>query len=59
MQNECPLENKCNLENIVYQANISAKENHNMDKAYVGMTSLSLKFRFGQMRCVFANGPGN
>ena len=41
IQNECPLEKKCNLNNIEYQANILAKENHNIDKAYIGMTSLN------------------
>ena len=30
----------------MYQANISAKENNNIDKAYIGMTSLKWKFRF-------------
>ena len=45
IKNECPLENKCNLDNIVYQANISAKENDN-DKAYIGMASLNWKFRY-------------
>ena len=43
-KNECPLRNKCNLDNIIYQANISANNNDNKDKAYIGMTSL--KFRY-------------
>ena len=30
----------------MYQANISAKENDNIDKAYIGMTSLNWKFRY-------------
>ena len=28
----------------MYQANVSAKENHNIDKAYIGMISLNGKF---------------
>ena len=46
MQNECPVEKKCNLDNIVYKANISAKENDNIDKANIGITSLTWKFRY-------------
>ncbi len=34
------------LDNIVYKANVSAKKNHNIDKAYIGMTSLNRKFRY-------------
>ena len=41
IENECPQGNKCNLDNIIYQAKISIKENDNNDKAYIGMTSLS------------------
>ena len=55
LQNECSLENKCNLNNILYQANISAKENDNIDKAYVGMTSLNWKFRFYNNLPLFRN----
>ena len=46
IKNECPLGNKCNLDNIIYQANISAKKNDNDDKAYIGMTSLKWKFKY-------------
>ena len=46
MENECPLENKCNLDNVIYQANISTTENDTNDKAYVGMTNLNWKFRY-------------
>ena len=41
IQNKCPLGNKCNLDDMVYQANISAKENDNNDKAYRGMAYLN------------------
>ena len=44
MKNKCPLGNKCNLDNIIYQANISAKENNNNDKSYIGMTNFNWKF---------------
>ena len=33
---ECPLREKCNIENIVYQANISTKEVKLNSKAYIG-----------------------
>ena len=46
IKNECPLGNKYNLDNIVYQAIISNKENDNNKKAYIGMTSLNWKFRY-------------
>ena len=36
MKNECPLGNNSNLYNIIYQANISTKQNYN-NKALVGM----------------------
>ena len=52
-----PLENKCNLDNTVYQANISAKENDNIDKAYIGMTSLNWKFRYYNHLQSFRNPP--
>ena len=42
-----PLENNNNnIDNIVYQANISTKENDTNDKAYIGMTCLNWKFRY-------------
>ena len=37
IENECRLGHKCNLDSIVYQVNISAKENDNSDKAYIGI----------------------
>ena len=40
-QNEFPLENKYNLDNIVYQANIPAREIDTIDKACIGMTSFN------------------
>ena len=43
---ECPLGNKCNLDNIVYQANISAKENDHNNNVYIGMASLNWTFRY-------------
>ena len=43
---ECPPGNKCSYNNIIYQANISTKENGTNEKAYLGMTSLSWKFRY-------------
>ena len=43
---EFPLGNKCNLNNIIYQANISTKEYDNNGKAHMGMTSLDWKFRY-------------
>ena len=46
IHNEFPLENKCNLDSIVNQANISTKENRNIDKAYIGMSCLNWKFRY-------------
>ena len=46
IKNECPQRNKCNLDNIIYQANISNKENDNNNKASIGMTSLNWKFRY-------------
>ena len=30
-----------NLDNIIYQANLSTKENDTNDKSYIGMTSLN------------------
>ena len=46
IKNECPLGNKCNLDDIVYQANISAKENDMNEKADIGKISLNWKFRY-------------
>ena len=62
IKNEFPLRNKCNLDNIMYQANILPKEN---DKAYISMRRLNWKFRYynhlqsGVAVRVFANGPGD
>ena len=44
IKNECPLGNKCNLDIIIYQTNISTKENDN--KTYIGMIRLNWKFRY-------------
>ena len=46
IKKECLQGNKCNLNNIIYQANISTKENDTNEKAYIGMTSLNWKFRY-------------
>ena len=46
IKNEFSLGNKCNLDNIIYQANISTKENDHNGKAYTGMTCLNWKFRY-------------
>ena len=40
MKNNCLLGNKCNLDNIIYKADISTKENYTNDKAHVDITSL-------------------
>ena len=45
-KNECPLGNKCNLNDIIYQADVASKENDTNDKAYIGITSLNWKFRY-------------
>ena len=46
IKNECPLGNTCNLNNILYQSNISTKETNTNGKAYIGITSLNWKFRY-------------
>ena len=46
IKNEYSQRNKCNLDDNVYQAKISVKENYNNDKAYIVMTSLNWKFRY-------------
>ena len=46
IKNECPLGKEYNLNNIIYQANISTKENDTNDKAYIGIISLNWKFRY-------------
>ena len=47
--------NKSNFDNTVDQAKISAKENGNNDKSYMGMTSLNSKFRFYNHQQSFRN----
>ena len=37
---------KCNLNNIIYQANISTKEGSTNEKAYIDITALNWKYRF-------------
>ena len=44
-ENECPLERKCMMKEIVYNAEITAKDNGEM-KEYIGMTSTTFKERF-------------
>ena len=46
IKNECPLGNKCNLDDIINQANISTKEKDTNGKVYIGMTNLNWKFRY-------------
>ena len=38
----CPLENKCNVENMVYQANISTREGKINNKTYIGISLLEV-----------------
>ena len=55
IHNEYSLENRCNFDNIVYQANISIQENNNIYKAYIGMISLNWKFRYHNDLLSFRN----
>ena len=40
-----PIRGECNIENIVYQVNISRKEDKLNSKAYIGISSLNWKLR--------------
>ena len=46
IKNQRPLDNKCNLNNIIYQVNISTKENNTNKKTYIGIIYLNWKFRY-------------
>ena len=43
---ECPLKNKCNLNNIIYLDNILTIKDNINNKAYIDITSLNWKFRY-------------
>ena len=47
--------NKCNLNNIIYQTNISTKENDTNKKVYIGMARLNWKFRYNNHLQSFKN----
>ena len=47
--------NKCNLNDIIYQTNISTKETNINGKAYVRITSVNWKFRYYKTLQSFKN----
>ena len=53
--NECPLQNKCQKENVVYKATISSLENPNITKHYIGLSKTKFKFRFANHTASFNN----
>ena len=48
---ECPVENRCCLENVIYQAEVTNKNNQKAD--YIGMTTTSFKKRFSNHKKSF------
>ena len=50
-----PQRNKCNLNNIIHQANISTEENESNEKIYIGITNLNWKFRYNNHLQSFKN----
>ena len=50
---ECPLPNKCAVQNVVYQATVSTQGSE--DDYYVGLTSRPFKTRYGEHKGDFSN----
>ena len=53
---QCPIDNQCKEENVVYQATIKSDED---DKTYVGSTGNSFKTRHAQHKHTFKNENAN
>ena len=54
-KNQCPLNNNCLAENIIYQANITCNlPNHN-EKVYIGLCETSFKKRFANHKKSFSH----
>ena len=49
-KNECPVENKCLQENVIYRANITSSKG---EKTYVGSTGNTFKERYGGHKASF------
>ena len=43
VKEECPMDGTCNLENVIYQANIFPKEGNFNNKIYIGVSTLKWK----------------
>ena len=54
IKEECPLENNCNIENVVYQAKIYLKE-RKINKTEIGISSLNWKLRYYNYKQSFYN----
>ena len=51
----CPLNNNCQIKNVVYQAEISTIEDPSKDKIYIGLASTTFKARYGNHKHSFNN----
>ena len=58
-KDECPLDGKCRMTNIVYQATILTAETNDRDKAktetYIGLTQNEFKLRYANHKQSFRN----
>ena len=54
-RDNCPMNGRCNLNNVIYQAIIYPKENITDQKTYIGLTSTKWKERYSNHKFTFSH----
>ena len=54
-RSDCPMNDLCNLDNVVYQAIIYPKEDINDRKSYIGISSMKWKLSYGNHKFSFSH----
>ena len=55
IKNDCPLDEKCNFKNIIYQATLIPEKAGWKKENYIGLTSTKFKFRWANHKATFKN----
>ena len=46
VKEDCPLDGKCRMTNVVYQATVTTEETPPKKETYIGLSSTQFKFRY-------------
>ena len=58
VKEDCPLDGKCRMTNVVYQATVTTEETPPKKETYIGLSSTQFKFRYSNHESTFENQSG-